>query len=120
MILLSVAFGGAAGSCLRYLVGAWFFKLYPEFPWGTVLVNIVGSFLIGMVFPFLSSMEEHLRHLMIAGFLGGLTTMSGFSLETITMVSLGRYSAAFANWFCGAILCALFCWIGMKAGRQIA
>jgi CrcB protein len=114
MLLLAVAAGGAAGSCLRYLAGAWFLKVYPEFPWGTVLVNIIGSFVIGLVFPWLLQIEEHLRHLLVAGFLGGLTTMSGFSLETVTMLSTGRYGAAVANWLTGALLCIFFCWLGTR------
>jgi fluoride exporter len=120
MVLVAVAVGGAAGSCLRYLAGAWFLRMYPEFPWGTVLVNVAGSLVIGMLFPFLSAMEEHLRHLLVAGFLGGLTTMSGFSMETVTMISGGRYAAALANWATGAVLCLVFFWIGMMTTRQLA
>lgn len=119
MVLVAVAVGGAAGSCLRFFAGAWFLKVYPEFPWGTVLVNILGSFAIGFAFPFLSSVEDHIRHFIIAGFLGGLTTMSGFSLETVTLLTGGRYGAAAANWVLGSVLTLLCCWIGILASRQL-
>lgn len=117
MIYLAVAAGGAAGSCVRYLAGAWFLRLYPEFPWGTVVVNIVGSFLIGLIFPYVMSLEEHLRHLLIAGFLGGLTTMSGFSLETVTLLTNGRFAAASVNWVSGALGCILACWLGTLVAK---
>lgn len=119
MVLVAVAIGGAAGSCLRFLASAWFLKVYPDFPWGTILVNILGSFAIGIIFPFFSSLEEHLRHFLIAGFLGGLTTMSGFSSETVQLATDGRLGAAAANWAMGSVVTLLCCWLGMLASRQL-
>jgi CrcB protein len=79
--LLLVALGGAAGSVLRYLVTMGCFALFgPNFPWGTLAVNILGSAAIGAIAAV--GLDGHLRVLLVAGFLGGFTTFSAYSLET--------------------------------------
>ncbi|ARO30308.1 camphor resistance protein CrcB [Rhizobium sp. NXC14] len=89
-----VALGGAIGSVLRYYVGQWALKLMgPAFPWGTLAVNVVGCFVIGVFAElvarkFNASME--LRLLLITGFLGGFTTFSAFSLDAISLFERGE------------------------------
>lgn len=91
---LLVAIGGAIGSVLRYYVGQWALKLMgPAFPWGTLAVNVVGCFVIGVFAEliarkFNASME--LRLLLITGFLGGFTTFSAFSLDAISLFEGGE------------------------------
>ncbi|EJZ21687.1 fluoride efflux transporter CrcB [Rhizobium sp. Pop5] len=91
---LLVAVGGAIGSVLRYYVGQWALKLMgPAFPWGTLAVNVVGCFVIGVFAEliarkFNASME--LRLLLITGFLGGFTTFSAFSLDAISLFERGE------------------------------
>ncbi|MBB3351886.1 MULTISPECIES: fluoride efflux transporter CrcB [Rhizobium] len=91
---LLVALGGAIGSVLRYYVGQWALKLMgPAFPWGTLAVNVVGCFVIGVFAElvarkFNASME--LRLLLITGFLGGFTTFSAFSLDAISLFERGE------------------------------
>ncbi|ANL40727.1 MULTISPECIES: fluoride efflux transporter CrcB [Rhizobium] len=89
-----VALGGAIGSVLRYYVGQWALRLMgPAFPWGTLAVNVVGCFVIGVFAEliarrFNASME--LRLLLITGFLGGFTTFSAFSLDAISLFERGE------------------------------
>ncbi|MFS8144378.1 protein CrcB [Rhizobium sp. R635] len=91
---LLVAVGGAIGSVLRYYVGQWTLRLLgPAFPWGTLAVNVVGCFVIGVLAEliarkFNASME--LRLLLITGFLGGFTTFSAFSLDAISLFEGGN------------------------------
>ncbi|MGG7579841.1 fluoride efflux transporter CrcB [Rhizobium sp. YTUHZ045] len=91
---LLVALGGAIGSVLRYYVGQWALRLMgPAFPWGTLAVNVVGCFVIGVFAElvarkFNASME--LRLLLITGFLGGFTTFSAFSLDAISLFERGE------------------------------
>ncbi|ANK85885.1 MULTISPECIES: fluoride efflux transporter CrcB [Rhizobium] len=91
---LLVAVGGAIGSVLRYFVGQWALRLMgPAFPWGTLAVNVVGCFVIGVFAElvarkFNASME--LRLLLITGFLGGFTTFSAFSLDAISLFERGE------------------------------
>ena len=89
-----VALGGAIGSVLRYYVVQWALRLMgPAFPWGTLAVNVVGCFVIGVFAEliarrFNASME--LRLLLITGFLGGFTTFSAFSLDAISLFERGE------------------------------
>lgn len=79
--LLLVGLGGALGSMLRYLVSMTAFTLLgAAFPWGTLVVNVIGSAVIGAVAA--AGLDGQLRVLLVAGFLGGFTTFSAYSLET--------------------------------------
>ena len=84
MTLTQVALGGAIGAVLRYLTG-----LALAFPFGTLAVNIVGSFLIGVLWVALADRGPW-APLLITGILGGFTTFSAFSLDTLRLVDAGR------------------------------
>jgi CrcB protein len=96
--VLLVGLGGAIGSICRYLVGVWTLRsLGYAFPWGTLAVNILGSFLIG----FLSELiirrlgaSPELRLLLVTGVLGGFTTFSAFSLDFVSLLERGSSFAA--------------------------
>ncbi len=96
--LLLIAFGGAFGSVLRYLVGQWTLASFgPGLPFGTWTVNIAGSFLIGLLAAFVARVDgpgNELRLLLGVGVLGGFTTFSGFSLEVFTMINRGDIGLA--------------------------
>ncbi|MDV4154523.1 fluoride efflux transporter CrcB [Rhizobium brockwellii] len=91
---LLVAAGGAIGSLLRYYVGQWALRLMgPAFPWGTLAVNIVGCFVIGVFAELIArkfNASVELRLLLITGFLGGFTTFSAFSLDAISLFERGE------------------------------
>ncbi len=92
--ILLVAAGGAFGSVIRYLVGLWTLRTFgPSFPWGTLTVNITGSFLIGVFAELIArkfGASADLRVLLITGVLGGYTTFSAFSLDAVTLFERGE------------------------------
>lgn len=90
--LAAVALGGAAGSVLRYGVQKTF---NASFPFGTLLVNVIGCFLIGMLWATLRHEDEEKRLLLMTGFCGGFTTFSAFTLEGVQMMTSGRWTAFF-------------------------
>jgi CrcB protein len=91
---LLVAVGGAIGSLLRYYVGHWALRLMgPAFPWGTLTVNVVGCFVIGLFTELIArkfNASVELRLLLVTGFLGGFTTFSAFSLDAISLFERGE------------------------------
>jgi CrcB protein len=102
--LIPVMIGGATGAALRYLTSALMFRLLgPGYPWGTLTVNIIGGFAMGLLAGTLARFGppsagmggEHWRLLLGVGVLGGFTTFSAFSLETYLMLERGEAIAAF-------------------------
>ncbi|MFS2178547.1 fluoride efflux transporter CrcB [Rhizobium pisi] len=91
---LLVAVGGAIGSLLRYYVGQWALRLMGlAFPWGTLTVNVVGCFVIGLFTELIArkfNASVELRLLLVTGFLGGFTTFSAFSLDAISLFERGE------------------------------
>jgi CrcB protein len=96
--ILLVALGGAVGSVCRYLVGVGALRLMsPAFPWGTLAVNVAGSFAIGILAELIVARfgaSTELRLLLITGFLGGFTTFSAFALDAVTLFERGASLAA--------------------------
>ncbi|HXE21309.1 MAG TPA: fluoride efflux transporter CrcB [Rhodoferax sp.] len=94
-------FGGAGvGALLRWQLGAWLNPVFPTLPLGTVAANLIGGLLIGAVNAFLTHYSElapEWRLLLITGFMGGLTTFSTFSLESVTLLSRQEYAWALAH-----------------------
>lgn len=119
--LLFVAIGGAIGSTLRYLTTKYTTIFFATtFPLGTFLVNILGSFFIGIASSYVLNMttpDSNFRLLIIVGFLGGYTTFSSFSLDTIQLLSDGNYLLAAINVFFSVILGIVFAFLGLKLGH---
>jgi len=122
--LAAVALGGALGSVSRHL----FVKAVTglgavTFPWGTFGVNVVGSFAAGVAYALLverwtAPMEW--RALLMTGFLGGFTTFSAFSLETVRLLEAGRAGAAALNAAMSVVLCLSACLLGLLLIRRFA
>ena len=92
---LAVGFGAAIGAWLRWGFGLWLNPVLPELPLGTLAANLVGGYLIGLAIAFFMQhpgVSPEWRLLIITGFLGGLTTFSTFSAETVTLLMRGQYA----------------------------
>ncbi len=111
--ILFVGLGGAAGSMLRYAFAVWF--KHATFPLATFLVNIIGSFIIGVVFAYSLRSEQfanNWRLFLAAGICGGFTTFSAFSLESFIMLQQQRIGM-FALYVTGSLLLGLAAtWLG--------
>jgi fluoride exporter len=100
MMLLWVMIAGGLGSGARYLTGQWAVAAFgATFPYGTVIVNLVGCFALGAVVQLAAagSWSPELRTAIAVGFLGGFTTYSSFNQETLAMISSGAIGAAGLN-----------------------
>jgi CrcB protein len=119
---LLVALGGVLGCILRYWL-AGIVQRYTDtsvFPTGTLAVNVIGSFVVGLVMSL--SLERGLigdqsRILLTTGFCGGFTTMSTFSYETVRLMQDGEGLLALANTSLTVVVCFVAVWIGIAAGR---
>lgn len=90
--LILVGIGGAFGSMARYIIGIIIQPKQAQFPWNTLLVNVIGSFLVGILAEWFSRQQNDtslLRSLIIVGFCGGFTTFSSFSIETLRLFKNG-------------------------------
>ena len=95
--LIQVALGGAIGASARYLTNVATFRFFgPGFPWGTVVVNVLGSFLMGVLVVVLAQLSgNRFAPLLMTGVLGGFTTFSAFSLDAVTLWERGEALYAF-------------------------
>jgi fluoride exporter len=120
---LAVCAGGAAGTAARYLLVTWLTRVAgPAFPWGTLAVNLIGSFFLGVVMEVglnTTLLSPGLRVTLAVGVLGGFTTYSSFNYETLRMVQGDSPALALAN--VGATLAG--CWtagaLGLWVGRLV-
>ncbi|MCK8456700.1 fluoride efflux transporter CrcB [Sphingomonas faeni] len=121
--LLYVMVGGAVGSGARYLAGsATTALLGPDYPFGTLAVNIVGGLLMGVLVGVLARNDasEHWRLLLAVGVLGGFTTFSAFSLEVVTMIERGAFGVAFGYVLVSVIGSVAALFAGLSAVRAVA
>lgn len=121
MNLLAIALGGALGSVLRYLMSMGVQNAVGRaFPLGTLTVNVLGSFAIGVLYVVLleKAAAAPWRLFWIVGVLGGFTTFSSFSLETFGLLSEGAYGKALLNVGLSVGLCLLATWAGIVAARS--
>ena len=114
-----VAAGGAAGAVLRFSIS----EATPDtgFPWATLSVNLIGSLLLGLVAAatLASALSESQALLLGVGLLGAFTTMSTFSVETITMVEAGHWGRAGTYVLASAILGPVLALAGWKGGQAV-
>ena len=120
-----IAAGSALGGVLRYWSSGWLARLAGEtFPWGTITVNLLGSFLIG-VFATITGPDGRIlastvtRQFFMIGLFGGFTTFSSFSLETLALVQDGQWLQASGNVAASVGLCLVGVWLGHALGVTI-
>jgi CrcB protein len=123
---LAVAVGGAVGAVSRYLVSGWFAHLTREsaFPLGTLVVNATGAFVLGVVMGSTSTGGRFLvgptaRTFLTIGILGGFTTFSTFSYETVEAFRVGDMRVAFANVAATLVVGIAACGLGLALGERL-
>ncbi|MGJ8573358.1 MAG: fluoride efflux transporter CrcB [Hoeflea sp.] len=121
--LVLVFIGGGLGAVSRHLSGMAVMRASgPGFPWGTMMVNIIGSFVMGCLIVWLarrSSGDADLRLLLATGFLGGFTTFSAFSLDAVTLYERGALTAAAAYVIASVTVSILALFGGLWLARQL-
>ncbi|CAA6811463.1 MAG: CrcB protein [uncultured Sulfurovum sp.] len=121
-LLLAVGIGGFIGAVLRFSISHWVNTLSnSSFPFGTLSVNVLGSFFIGFLFLYFQQVNLSLyqKSLLITGLLGALTTFSTFSLDTVLLIQEELYIKAFSNVFLNVILSIGATLLGMIIFKRI-
>lgn len=123
MILVWIALGGGLGSVLRYLVFVKIDQLHSWlFPVGILTANIIGSFLMGFLawtFTYRIQLAEDYRAAILVGLLGGFTTFSSFSHETLQQILLGAYLSALLNVVLSVVLCIIAAGAGLALAKLL-
>ncbi|HBA73111.1 MAG: camphor resistance protein CrcB [Geobacteraceae bacterium GWC2_55_20] len=123
-IAATIALFCASGGLARYYLSGWAYSLLGRsFPYGTLLVNIIGAYLIGLVMEGgmrSTLLSDTLRIGLTVGFMGGLTTFSTFSYETFKLLEDGQLLFAFANIVISVATCLLFTWLGIATIRGLS
>jgi CrcB protein len=120
--LLLVALGGAIGSAARYLTGAFVANRFgPDFPWGTFIVNVSGSFFIGVILSFVGGglLPAGARPFLAVGIMGGYTTFSTYSHETLQLIQDGELGAATFNTLGQVVAGLVAVYLGVVLGRAL-
>ena len=121
--VLWISLGAVLGANLRYWVGDWAAQRFGSgFPYGTLLINLTGSFLLGLIISM--SMENfiidpRLRLLLTVGFLGSYTTFSTYAYESIALISQGQWGLGLFNLIGSSLLGALFAILGIWLGKVL-
>lgn len=128
--ILAVALGGALGALCRYWTNSLFLdklELYDSISYGTLVVNVVGCFLIGVFMviftehlPKHAPVSEYGRLLLVTGFLGALTTFSAYSYETFKLLETGDLTSAFSNIAANLVFGLLATYLGITLARSLS
>lgn len=121
--IVAIALGGALGSVGRFLVAGWVGRvLGVNFPWGTLAVNVAGGLVMGLLVGVMAqawSVSPAIRAFLTVGVLGGFTTFSAFSLETVLLLQRGDILAALAYITSSVVLSIGAVWCGLRLIRFV-
>jgi len=121
--IIAIMLGGSLGAISRYLISTWINnKIDANFPFGTLSVNVVGSFLMGFLAMWLVEkigLNPLLRLALFVGFLGAFTTFSTFSMETFNLFEEGLALRALLNMLINVSFTVLAVWMGVLLGKQM-
>lgn len=121
-----IAIGGAVSGMFRYWLNLLFTARFGEaLPWGTIFINITGSFVIGLIAALTETggrwpVPTEIRIFMLVGLCGGYTTFSSFSLQTLALLQTGEVGRALANVLLSVTLGVLAVWIGFSTPESLA
>jgi CrcB protein len=122
--VLAIAAGGAMGALMRYWLSNLIYECFGRgFPWGTLVVNVLGSLVMGVLFVIMTERtvwSPELRLGLMTGLLGALTTFSTFSLESVALLESGRFGMALSNAALSVVVCIAACWLGMLLARSLS
>jgi CrcB protein len=120
---IAIAVGGAAGALLRFWVSSGVYAVVGrEFPYGTLVVNVLGSLLMGLLHVFFierMTVGPEVRAVVLIGLLGAFTTFSTFSIETLNLLEQADYLKAVMNVLLSVIACIIAVWLGVVIGREL-
>ena len=121
--LLVIGLGGFIGAVMRYLVSGWAHRLLGSaFPYGTLVVNIMGSFLLGLFITLVTTkiiLPYPLKNFIAIGMLGAFTTFSTFSYETVMLIQNNLLWATIGNILLNVLMAILALWLGIVAARML-
>lgn len=119
--VLWISIGAVLGANLRYWVGDWAAQRFgSDFPYGTLMINLSGSFLLGLIVSLTLEhyiIDPRLRIFMIVGILGSYTTFSTYAYESIALISLGQWGLGLFNLIGSSLLGGLFALLGIWLGK---
>ena len=122
MFYLSIVIAGGLGALMRYLVGRAAINLgWAALPFGTLIANLLGCFLMGYLSWMLLhrwQLSREIQTVLLTGFLGGFTTFSAFSLETVSLLEQGASLRALSYVMVSVVLCIAMCFLGLFIARQ--
>jgi len=121
--IFAIMIGGAIGAALRFMVSNGVYNvLGRDFPYGTLAVNIIGSFFMGLLTILLlerGDFDPLFKLAILVGFLGSFTTFSTFSLDTLSLINDGALIRAFINMVGSVVVCVSAVWLGMMVAKQL-
>ncbi len=119
--IIAIAIGAALGANLRYAISVWANqRLGAIFPYGTLMINLLGCFLIGVILSLANSriqLSEPMRLILVTGLLGGFTTFSSFGYETYSLINSGNWLAAIIYASTSMIVGLIAVLVGVEVGR---
>ena len=121
--IFAIMIGGAIGAALRFILSNGVYSLLGrEFPYGTLAVNIIGSFFMGLLTVMIlerGDVDPFIKLAILVGFLGSFTTFSTFSMDTLALINEGALIRAFINMVGSVVVCISAVWLGMILAKQL-